>query len=166
MLFSVLTRKGKVPRHNFHPPRSRSWLKRQISAGGSLRPRSPDPAQPPSLREPGAQDPTSPQAPQATQMARARSHRLHPMQTAAVISLQRQGWGIGSLPPQGLGPASGRPWRGLWSPAGHSPQPVPWAPLAHPLARGQVSWRAPGRRLGSVSYLTLCLTTTTPPTVG
>ena len=26
MLFSVLTRKGKVPRLNFHPPRSRPWL--------------------------------------------------------------------------------------------------------------------------------------------
>ena len=27
MLFSVLSRKGKVPRHNFSPLRSRSWLK-------------------------------------------------------------------------------------------------------------------------------------------
>ena len=25
--YSVLTRKGKVPRHNFHPPRSQSWLR-------------------------------------------------------------------------------------------------------------------------------------------
>ena len=32
-------KKGKVPRHNFHPLRSRSWLKRQISDGGSLRAR-------------------------------------------------------------------------------------------------------------------------------
>lgn len=28
MLFSVLRRKGKSPGHNFHPPRSRSWLMR------------------------------------------------------------------------------------------------------------------------------------------
>ena len=32
-------KKGKVPRHNFHTLRSRSWLKRQISDGGSLRAR-------------------------------------------------------------------------------------------------------------------------------
>ena len=35
MLFSVLTRKHKVPRHNFHPPRSRSFL---IRRGSPLRP--------------------------------------------------------------------------------------------------------------------------------
>ena len=90
MLFSVLTRKGEVPRLNFHPPRSRPWLRgggpctgwvtlpgrvrpapslgaqarvrRQISAGGALRARSPDPTQPSSLREPGAQDPAGPWA--------------------------------------------------------------------------------------------------------
>ena len=28
----------------------------------------------------------------------------------------------------GLGPANGQPWPGLWSSAGHSPQPVPGAP--------------------------------------
>ena len=39
-------------------------------------------------------------------------------------------------------------------------------PPAHPLAQGQVSWKAPGRRLGSASYLTFHLMTTTPPTVG
>ena len=44
-------------------------LKKQISTGGSLRARSPDPAQPSSLREPGVQDPNSPQPPQATQIA-------------------------------------------------------------------------------------------------
>ena len=42
MLFFVLTRKGRVSRHNFHPLRSKSWLKRrQISAGSSLRAGSP-----------------------------------------------------------------------------------------------------------------------------
>ena len=34
----------------------------------------------------------------------------------------------GSLSPQGLGLASAWTWHGLQSPAGHSPQPVPWAP--------------------------------------
>lgn len=99
MLFSVMTRKGKSPGHNFHPPRSRSWLmsrefllgpiilsgnihpapnlgppasaqagqKRQVLAGSPLKVRSPDSAQLSSLREPGAQDPASPQAPQMPQ---------------------------------------------------------------------------------------------------
>ena len=89
MLFSVLTRKGKVPRlsevhalakrRGFqHQPVTLPWtigptpslgpptsaqtlLKRQISA---LSARRPDPAQPSSLREPGAQDSASPQAAQ------------------------------------------------------------------------------------------------------
>ena len=39
MLFSLLTRKGKVARHSFHPPRSQSLAKqRQISAGRSSGP--------------------------------------------------------------------------------------------------------------------------------
>ena len=94
MSFSVLTRKGKVPRLNFHPPEIQglakrreslrrpvtlpgsvcpapslgppasvhAQLKRQISAGDTLRARSPDPAQPSSLREPGPQDPACLQA--------------------------------------------------------------------------------------------------------
>ena len=37
---------------------------------------------------------------------------------------------------------------------------------AHPLARGQINWRAPGRRPESGSYLTFWLRTTTPLTVG
>ena len=36
MLFSVLTRKGKVPRLNLHPPRSRSWLRGGGPCGGRL----------------------------------------------------------------------------------------------------------------------------------
>lgn len=97
--FSVRTRKGKRPGHNFHPPRSRSSLmsgefllgpiilsgnfhpapnlgppasvqagqKRQALAGSALKVKSPDSAQLSSLREPGAQDPTSSQAPQMPQ---------------------------------------------------------------------------------------------------
>ena len=51
--------------------------------------------------------------------------------------------------------ANGRPWRGLWSPAGHSSQPVPWARQLNWLARGRVSkralWRKPGSPLTSLS---------------
>ena len=148
MLFFVLTRKGKVPRLNLLPPRSKpglggggplaGWLPegfvqhparltRQLSAGGTLRARSPDPAQPSPLREPDAQDPAGPQAPKAAQTG-AGVLRLGPLETATVIRSQRWGEGRGSLPPQGLGPASARPRRGLWNPAGHSPQPAPGPP--------------------------------------
>ena len=68
MFFSVLVRKSEVPRLNSHPWRSRpGW--EEISAGVSLRGRSPDSAQLASLREPDAQDQTGPQAPQAAQIA-------------------------------------------------------------------------------------------------
>ena len=56
--------------------------------------------------------------------------RLGPMETVAIIRLQRWGWKRGSLLPRGLGRASGRPWGGIWSSVGHSPQPDP-GPLAH-----------------------------------
>ena len=80
------------PAPRLGPPASaQAWLKRQISAGGSLRARSPEPAQPSSPREPGAQDPTGPQAPQAAQTAGARSCRLRPRQMASAIRSQRPG---------------------------------------------------------------------------
>ena len=41
---------------------AQAWLMRQISAGSTLGARSPDPAQPSSLRKHSAQDPASPQA--------------------------------------------------------------------------------------------------------
>ena len=66
MLLSILTRNDEVPRLNFSPVRSRSWLKSSVD--GSFRTRTLDPAQMSSLREPGAQD-LSPSAAQATQMA-------------------------------------------------------------------------------------------------
>ena len=79
-------KKGQGPKAQLSPSKVQVLAKRrQISVGGSLRARSPDPAQLSSLREPGTQDPTGPQAPQAAQMAGARSRRLCPMQTAAAI---------------------------------------------------------------------------------
>ena len=156
MLLSVLTRKGKVPRHNFHPPRSRLAKRRQISVGGSLRARSPDPAQLSSLREPGTQDPTGPQAPQATQTARARSHRLCPTQTTVAMRSQRRAWGRGSPPHQGLGPASGRSWWGLWSPAGHTPSLFPGSPSSPANPR-------PGELEGPGEKARICLLPNSPP---
>ena len=108
MLLSVLTRKGQVTRHHARPPRSRSLLrKRQSSAGGPLRTRALDPAQPPSLKAPGAQHPA---IPQAAQLAGAGSRSLRLM-----LFSQSRGWWRESLPPQGLGLARGWPWGGPWS---------------------------------------------------
>ena len=56
-------RKGKFPRLNSPPPRSRSWLKRQTSADGFLGAKSPEPAQLSLLREPGTQEAIGFQAP-------------------------------------------------------------------------------------------------------
>ena len=57
---------GALVQHPVCPSTSaQALLKRQSSAGGALRGGSPEPAQLLSLREPEAQDPTGPQAPQA-----------------------------------------------------------------------------------------------------
>ena len=58
-------KKGQVPRQLL--PRRSPVLaeRRRISAAGSLKARSPDAAQPPSLREANAQNPICPQAAQA-----------------------------------------------------------------------------------------------------
>ena len=104
MAFSVLTRKGKVPRHNFHPPRPQSWLR-----GG----RSPlaVPSQLVSHTLPSchpwgnqAPNPTSLQSPQVTQEAGARSHKLQPRQMATAIRSQKQGWGKGFTTASNPGP--------------------------------------------------------------
>lgn len=67
------------------------------------------------MKEPGTQDLTGPQTPQATQTQQIRSRRLWPRWTATATKSQRQGWGKGSLLPHVLGPTSGQPWQGLWS---------------------------------------------------
>ena len=102
-VFSVLTRKGKIPGHSFHPPRSQSWLRRRISVGSSLGARFPDPVPLSPLREPGTQEPMGPQLPQATQTMGARSRRLHPKQ---LLPLGRRGRDRGGAPP--------RPERPCW----------------------------------------------------
>ena len=76
MLFSVLTRKGRSLGTTFlppDPPRSRSWLKRQISVGSSLRPYSADTTE--GTRCPG---PNRPSDSSGQPMAGARPHRLWP----------------------------------------------------------------------------------------
>ena len=52
------------PTPSLGPPSSaQAWLKRQISAAGSLRAKAPDPVQLSLLREAGVQDPDGPEAP-------------------------------------------------------------------------------------------------------
>lgn len=148
---SVLTRKDKVSRLNLHAPGSRSsWLRgggpcwrrspcpgvflehpvwvpptgaqaglrRQISAGAALGARSPDPVQLSSRREPGTQDPAGPQA---LQTAGGEVPRTAHQAKCCCPSVPVWGLGSASLRRVSLGPASRRRWRGLWSPAGHSP---------------------------------------------
>ena len=68
VIFSVLTRKGKVPRHNFHPPKSQSRL---IGGRSQLvAPSGPGSHTLPSCHPCGSQapKPTGPHSPQAAQM--------------------------------------------------------------------------------------------------
>ena len=116
MLFSLLTRKSKVPRFNLHPLRSRPWLRGRgslrvlLPCPGNIRPalkfgschcpvqlrrqlsaggalRCPDLTQSSSQRTPAA-----PRDPQAAQI-RAASHELQCMETPAAIRSQKQKWG-------------------------------------------------------------------------
>ena len=80
--------KGQSPEAQLLPSKFPVLAKRrQISVGGSFRARFPDPAQLSSLREPVAREPSSPQAPQATQTAGAKSFRL----SQVVLSIRSQG---------------------------------------------------------------------------
>ena len=94
MLFSILTRKGKVPRHNFHPKAPVLAKRRQISAGSSFRARFPCPAQLSSPREPGIQ-PNWPSVCSGHPDGETGSLRLQLTQMATAVRLQRQRWGWG-----------------------------------------------------------------------
>ena len=76
---------------------------------------------------------------------------------AAALRSQKQGHGRSSPPPQALGPVA---LVRVPKPCRTQPPTCSLDPPTHPLAQGQVSWWAPGRRPGSISYLTLHLRTT------
>ena len=136
---------GQVPQHNFHPPRSRPGWQEGVPVGtgypapnrlpstqsGSSRQRPglaeeanfswqvpqvqvPRPAEPPLLREPSAQDPTG------LRILRLPSGGWSQRRPLPLGHWGRNG-GRGSSPPQGLDPASGWPWWGLWTPQDTSP---------------------------------------------
>ena len=119
--------------------------RRQSSAGGSLRARSPGPTQLSSLREPG----TQPNWPSGSPG--------HPKRRDPGRWSQRQGW-MGERFPAAPKPGSSQ-WGGLaeGSRALQDTGSLGSGPTAHPLARDWVSQRALRRRPGSTSYLTLLL---------
>ena len=103
MLFSVLTRKGKVPRQSIHHPRSQSWLRAgraQLTA-----PSGPGPQTLLSVISEGARHPTqlALRLLRPPEWGETRSHRLQLRQMTTAISSQRKERGRGSPLPQGLG---------------------------------------------------------------
>ena len=121
MLFSTLTRKGQVPRHSFHPLKSspgqeKADLSWQLPQGEIPRPY-------PACHHWGSQVPRTQPALRLLRPPRSQGPgptdcilcRL-PMQRGrrscdAGVHHHLKTWAP--------------PWPGLWSPAGHSPQPVP-----------------------------------------
>ena len=81
---------------------------------------------------------------------------MHPMQTVLPLGRRDRNGREGSLLPQGLDPTSGRLWWELWSPAGHSLQPVLWAP------RSQAGPRQ-GELEGPEEKAHICLLPHSPP---
>ena len=153
MLFLVLRRNDQAlrhDRHDFHSLRSRPGLRggsSQLAAPSGPRPQTLTKRRPWRRETPGTQP-----SHRLLRLPRGRgqSHRPQSMQTVVSMRGQRRGWGTGSLPPQGLGQASGWPWWGLWSPAEHHLRPVSWATLFPTCPRqGE-----PQEKPGSISNLT------------
>ena len=152
---------GKVPRHNCHPLRSRSWLR-----GGRSQLVVPSGPAPQSLlREPGAQ-PSWPlgssdhlyRVGQASQAVTQADYGCY----QAVEAEKQETFTAASRPGPRLGEGSGA----LQDPAPGCSLPLPAAPQL--IRRLKARWtRRPQRRIpGSTSYLVLHLKTSTPPMVG
>ena len=149
-------KKGLGPKTKYHPPRSPSWLTESrawLAAPSGLGPPS---AQPSSLKEPGIQDPTGPQAPQAAQSV----GRPGPTEgdPGRLLLLGRRDWDGGRA--HGHLEAWATLVRAL-EPCRTQPSAYSLGPQAHPLVQGWMNWRAWGRPRAT-SYLTLHLTTTAP----
>ena len=137
-------KKGQVLRHGL-PSRVQFWQS-ESSAGSALSAGSSDPAQLSSLREPGAKRnwPSGSSGCPCGGGCGSGSCRWHPRQT--VLPGGGRG-GRGSLPPQGLGPASRGHYEGSGGSTGHSLQHVPWAPRSL-LVCGWMNWSTLGGRPG------------------
>lgn len=138
MLFSVLIRKGPVPRYD-HPPRFGSWLRgdtAQLAAG----PSGPSSQTLLSGHHWGARCPTqlALRLPQAAQTGRG---QVPQVVTCSPLLLGHRGEDGETFTAAitAWAKASGRPWWGHLSPTEHSLQPIPWAlQLTHwPKASGE-----------------------------
>ena len=119
--------------------------RRQSSASGSLRARSPDPVQLSSLRELGAQDPTGSQALQATHTGGASPADTGPGRRPLLLGHRGEGKGHRHLKAW-AGPVGGH--RELCVPAGHSLPSVRWAPRS-PTGRRLDELEGPGKKAGT-----------------
>ena len=134
-----MSRKGKVPRYNFHPPRSQSWLRGgKSSVDSSFRARSPD-----SVISDGARCP-GPSWHSGCLHGGDRSCRLHPKRPL-LLGRRDQDGGEAHCCLKAWAKASGWPLK----PCRTQPRVCSLGPTAHPLSQGGVNWRAFRRRLGS-----------------
>ena len=122
LLFSVLTRKAKVPKHNFYPPRSASWLRGgrfQLAASSG-----PGSETLPSCHHWRSQVPTqlALRLLRPPKVGETKCHRLQRRQIATAIRSQRQGLGEAHRCLKAWAKAGGWPW---WGPQPHS---VLWGP--------------------------------------
>ena len=126
MLLSVLIRKGKVPRHTFHRPRSQSWLRgsrSQLAAPSGTE--FPRPAPLSSLREAGMQL-NWPSVSSAAQMGRPRPTNCDSYGRPLLLGHRDRGEGEVHCCLKGWAKASGGLMRPL-EPCRMEPQSVPWA---------------------------------------
>ena len=151
-VFLCPDKKGEGPKIQLSPSKSWSWLRGcrcQLAA-----PSGPGPQPLPSCHHWRSQvpNPTGPQGSSGCpELGKIMSHRLWPQQTTSAKRSQRQGWRRGSPMPQHMGQCW---WVALvraLEPRRTQPPAYSLGPPAHPLAKGWVSWRASGRRLGSTS---------------
>ena len=149
-------KKGLGPKTKYHPPKSPSWLTESrawLAAPSGLGPQT--------LHSRQLWRSQASRTQLAFRLLRPPAPTEGDPGTAAAIRSQRQGWGRGSRPPQGLG-------RGYWAtlvralePCRTQPSAYSLGPPAHPLAQGWMNWRA-WVRPRTTSYLTLHLRTTAP----
>lgn len=133
MLFSVLTRKGQIPRHKLSPFEVRSWLEGRLKASGCYHW---------GARHLGL---SWPKPRQAAHTAEAEPTDYTPGRQMMSLFTEAE-LGRGSLLSQAWAQPSGQPWQSLWSSAGHIPA-CSLGPCSFPAGRGQVSLKS--RRPGS-----------------
>ena len=159
MLFSVLTRKGKASRHNFHPEMSQSWLRGSRSQSAAPSGPSSHILSRSHSWQSQAPNPIGPHSPQAVQIGRLVLTNWDPERRPLLVGHgDRDGGELhhSSRP----GP---RLVEGLIEGSGALQDIVPNLFPGHSRTQSWMSFKASRRRPDSASYLTLHLMTTTPP---